>query len=128
MADDAAPLWVACLCAGWCRTCDSYAPVFEQVLEGLRAQHLHAQLHTRWIDVEDEADLVGDFDIQTFPTLVVADSAGVRFAGPVTPQPETLARVLRSALAGTAAPQPPEITAFAQRLRRPELWIRPDQA
>jgi thioredoxin-like negative regulator of GroEL len=109
------PLWVACLCAGWCRTCDGYAPVFEQVLARLRGAH--PRLHARWIDIEDEADLLGDFDIQTFPTLVVADAAGVRFAGPLTPQPETLERVLRAALAGSDVAQAPEVAAFAARLR-----------
>jgi hypothetical protein len=110
----AGPLWVACLCAGWCRTCDGYAPVFERVLAALRAWQ--PALQARWIDIEEEAALLGDFDIQTFPTLVVADARGVRFAGPLTPQPETLERVLRAALAGPALPQPREITDFAQRL------------
>jgi hypothetical protein len=114
-AEPAGPLWVACLCAAWCRTCDGYAPVFEQVLAPLRARQ--PGLATRWIDIEDEADLLGDLDIETFPTLVVADATGVRFAGPLTPQPETLERVLRAALAGPARPQPPEVMAFAQRLR-----------
>ena len=51
------PLHVACLCAAWCRTCDGYAPVFEQVLQGLRNQH--PNLVTHWIDIEDEAELLG---------------------------------------------------------------------
>jgi thioredoxin-like negative regulator of GroEL len=114
-------LQVACLCAAWCRTCDDYAPVFEQVLATLRATYPQLQAH--WIDIEDEAELVGDFDVETFPTLVVVDDRAVRFAGPLTPQPETLQRILRVALAASAegapaAPQPPEMEAFAQRLRQ----------
>jgi thioredoxin-like negative regulator of GroEL len=107
-------LHVACLCAAWCRTCDGYAPLFEQVLATLRATQ--PQLRTHWIDIEDEADLVGDLDVETFPTLVVADARGVRFAGPLTPQPETLQRVLRAALEGAPTAQPPEVQAFALRL------------
>jgi hypothetical protein len=120
MSEGTAPatLHVACLCAAWCRTCDDYAPVFEQVLAGLRPQLPSLRAH--WIDIEDEADLLGELDIETFPTIVVADDAHVRFAGPLTPQPAMLQRVLRAALAephaGTA--QPPEVLAFAQRLRR----------
>jgi hypothetical protein len=112
-------LHVACLCAAWCRTCDVYAPLFEQVLGPLRARR--PQLRSHWIDIEDEADLLGDFEVETFPTLVVADARGVRFAGPLTPQPETLQRVLRSALEGAPTAQPPEVLAFARRLlgRRP---------
>jgi hypothetical protein len=114
------PLHVACLCAAWCRLCDDYAPVFEQVLQSLRDSH--PSLRTHWIDIEDDAELLGDFDVETFPTLVIADAAGVRFAGPLTPQPETLHRLLRTVLAGPAgaATQPPEVLAFAQRLR--ERW------
>ena len=48
-----------------------------------------------WVDIEDEADLVGDLDVETFPTIVVADDTHVRFAGAVTPQRETLRRLLR---------------------------------
>ena len=109
---------MACLCAAWCRTCDGYAPVFEQTLAALRAEH--PGLHAHWIDIEDQADLVGDFDVETFPTLVVTDAQRVRFAGPLTPQPETLMRLLRVTLADAAAgsAQPPEVTAFAERLRR----------
>ena len=110
---------IACLCAAWCRTCDGYRPVFEQVLAPLLATHPALRAH--WIDVEDEAELLGEFDIETFPTVVVIDAQAVRFAGPLTPQPETLQRVLRAALAspentGSSA-LPEAVQAFAQRLR-----------
>ncbi len=85
-------LHVACLCAAWCRTCESYREVFEASC----AELPQAGLRVRWIDIEDEADLVGDLDIETFPTLLIADDTGVRFAGPLPPQPETLRRVLRA--------------------------------
>lgn len=90
---------VACLCAAWCRTCESYSQVFEAAC----AELPQADLHVRWIDIEDEADLIGDLDIETFPTLVIADDEHVRFAGPLTPQPETLRRVLRAHLADASA-------------------------
>jgi hypothetical protein len=110
-------LQVVCLCAAWCRTCEGYAEVFDAAMAHLRAEH--PQLQARWIDIEDEADLLGDVDVETFPTLVVVQKGQVRFAGPLTPQPETLNRVLRAALGGgPAAPQPAEIEAFAQRLLR----------
>ncbi len=113
------PLHVACLCAAWCRLCDDYGPVFEQVTQALRPAH--PGLRTHWIDIEDKAELLGDFDVETFPTIVVVDATGVRFAGPLTPQPDTLQRLLRTVLAapaGAAAMQPPEVMAFAQRLRQ----------
>ena len=119
-ANPAAPgasLHVACLCAAWCRTCEGYAEVFEAAMAQLR--QAQPELQARWIDIEDEAELLGDVDIETFPTLVVVQGGQVRFAGPLTPQPETLNRVLRAALGGgPATPQAAEIEAFARRLIR----------
>jgi thioredoxin 1 len=111
-------LHVACLCAAWCRLCDDYGPVFDSVLQGLRADHPGLQVH--WIDIEDEAALLGEFEVETFPTIVVLDAVNVRFAGPLQPQPETLRRVLRATLAdgGASAPGAPGLQAFAEGLRR----------
>jgi thioredoxin 1 len=110
---------VACLCAAWCHLCKDYAPLFEQVCNEVVAGGVALQLH--WIDIEDEAERVGDFDVETFPTIVIADARGVRFAGPVAPQPETLRRLLRATV---LAPSPDvrwptasaDAAAFAARL------------
>lgn len=112
---------IACLCAAWCRLCDDYAAVFQQVAVELRDSGLALQWH--WIDIEDEAELLGEMDVETFPTLVIADHEHVRFAGALTPQPDTLRRVLRATVTGTdpASRWPavaPQIEAFAERLRR----------
>lgn len=105
---------IACLCAAWCRTCESYRQVFEAACADLPQQGLRI----RWIDIEDEAELVGDLDIETFPTLLIADDEAVRFAGPLTPQPETLRRLLRAHLDDpVAARVPPEVQTLAARLR-----------
>src|SRR5262249_26469548 len=96
----ASPIEVACLCAAWCRTCDEYKPVFDAAIDGLRDAGVALRVH--WIDIEDEADLVGDYDVETFPTLVVADAAHVRFAGPLTPQRETVQRLLRATIVEAA--------------------------
>jgi thioredoxin 1 len=111
---------IACLCAAWCRLCDDYAPVLRQGMAELQAAGVPLRWH--WIDIEDEADLLGELDVETFPTLVVADAGAVRFAGPLTPQPETLRRLLRATVleAGDAAAWPATqapVLAFVQRLR-----------
>ena len=116
----AAPIHLACLCAAWCRLCDDYAAVFEQVAGELAAAGVPLRCH--WIDIEDESELVGDFDVETFPTIVIVDPQAVRFAGPLTPQADTLRRLLRATLQEAAPdahwpPMAPEIEAFAQRLR-----------
>lgn len=89
-----------CLCAAWCRLCDGYAAVFDDTVQRLRGSW--PALEARWVDIEDEADLVGDLDIETFPTLVLLVGGQLRFAGPLTPQAATLDRVVRSALAADA--------------------------
>ena len=77
----AAPvLDVVCLCAAWCGTCREYETLFA-ALQQEAPGHRY-----RWIDIEDEADLVGDIDVETFPTLMVAWQGRVLFAGPVLPR------------------------------------------
>jgi hypothetical protein len=95
--------------------------VFAAAMAGLESPGL--QIHHHWVDIEDESDLMGDMDVETFPTLVVVDPVAVRFAGPLTPQPDTLTRVLRAALeaardGGTGTAQAPEVESFARRLRQ----------
>ncbi|HEX5371943.1 MAG TPA: thioredoxin family protein [Aquabacterium sp.] len=71
---------IACLCAAWCGTCGEYEATFAQLQAALPGHRY------RWIDIEDEADLVGDVDVETFPTLLVARDGQVLFAGPVLPR------------------------------------------
>jgi thiol-disulfide isomerase/thioredoxin len=80
--------WVVCLCAQWCGTCRDYRPLFEAVARA------HPGWRFAWVDIEDDADVAGDFDIETFPTLLVADAEGTRFMGPLLPHAATLARTL----------------------------------
>ena len=95
------------------------------MLQALAAEFSRAgvRAHWHWVDIEDEADLVGDLDVETFPTLVIADDTQVRFAGPVTPQRDTLQRLLRAtvleALPDATWPAvAAEVQAFAKRLQR----------
>lgn len=105
--------WVLCLCAAWCRTCDAYRDVFEA------AQRAYPHMRFVWVDVEDEADLVGDIDVETFPTVLIADESGARFMGPLLPQEGVLMRMLAS-LQGSAAGQgsvDPQAQALFERIR-----------
>ncbi len=115
-----ASLHLACLCAAWCRLCDDYRPLLQQLETEFSSILPGLQWH--WIDIEEEAELVGDLDVETFPTLVILDAEQVRFAGPLTPQAETLRRLLRATLQDVDPARvwpavDPEIEAFAARLR-----------
>jgi len=75
----AGQLLVACLCAEWCGTCRSYRTTFT----ALAARH--PECCFVWVDVEDHADALGDFDVENFPTLLVQRGGDVLFFGPVLP-------------------------------------------
>ena len=85
---DQATWWVACLCAAWCGVCRDWLPMFT---EQARA---HPHLRFAWVDVEDEDAAMGDVDIETFPTLLVARDGEVLFLGPIPPSATQFARML----------------------------------
>lgn len=90
---------VACLCADWCGTCREYLPKFQALAERL-PEHVFV-----WLDVEDHAELIGDDDIEDFPTLLVQDAAGIRFYGTMLPHIGHLEKLLAT-LADTPAGSP----------------------
>jgi len=92
-------LLVACLCADWCSSCREYRSIFDAL-----AAQFEGRAEFAWIDIEDEADALGDPDIENFPTLLIATDQATLFLGPVTPQPQTAERLVKSALAGALAP------------------------
>jgi thioredoxin 1 len=96
------PLRVTCLCAQWCGTCRDYVAVFDQA----RSQFA-AAAEFAWVDIEDDADRLGEIEVENFPTLLIARGDRVLFFGPLTPQPQLLARLVRSALDGELPPQAP---------------------
>jgi len=80
--------FVVCLCAGWCGVCKEYSAGFR----ALASRHPEAAFH--WVDIEDEADVMGDVDVETFPTLLIACGGEVHHFGALPPQPEVLTRLL----------------------------------
>ena len=83
---------VSCLCAEWCDTCVAYRPGF------LELRQKFTQAEFRWIDIEDEADEVGDLEVENFPTIrVTRDHDGetrVLFHGTLLPIHSHLERLL----------------------------------
>ncbi|MEX8194471.1 thioredoxin family protein [Comamonas guangdongensis] len=102
---------VVCLCAAWCGTCKEYQQPFEQ----LAAQF--PQMRFVWLDVEDREDVAGDLDVETFPTVLVAEGQRARFLGPVLPQTAVLARMLQS-LPQDAAAKPADVQEAQDLLQR----------
>jgi thioredoxin 1 len=83
---------VACLCAAWCDVCREFRPAFD----ALAARHPEHRLV--WIDIEDEADIVGDFDVEDFPTLLIQRGDTVVFFGSVLPDAGQAHRLLQAQL------------------------------
>lgn len=79
---------VACLCAEWCDNCRKYRPGFEALAREF------PDMSFRWVDIEDEADLVDDIDVENFPTLLVQRQETVLFYGPLLPHIDHLRRLL----------------------------------
>jgi thioredoxin 1 len=111
----AGPRWtVACLCALWCGTCGSYRATFEE----LAARHPDTVFV--WIDIEDQADVVGDLDIDNFPTLLIQHEDNVAFFGTVLPDGGLAHRMVQAqqALSGD------ELAALAGSTQERRDWQR----
>ncbi len=105
---------VVCLCAEWCGVCRDYLGRFEKVKARFPG------VDFLWIDVEDEADLLHPLDVENFPTLLVGVGGEPRFLGPLTPQIETLDRLIRAQLAAGASTKThdPEHVSLLSRIRQ----------
>ena len=103
---------VICLCAGWCGVCREWEAPFQQ------AAQAHPAVRFAWIDVEDEADAMGDYEVETFPTVLIARGEQVCFLGPIAPSGPQLARLIASLQAQpqAAAALPEGSAGLLQRL------------
>ena len=51
-----------------------------------------------WIDIEDQSDLVGDLDVENFPTILIQRENVVAFYGTMMPEPRQVGRLLEAQL------------------------------
>lgn len=107
---------VACLCARWCRTCDEYRITFDRLAQR------RPQTGFLWLDVEDDAEFIGNIDVDDFPTLLIVADGTPRFFGPLTPQESTLERLLDWAESDGRTPATP----FDEPVRRLAARLRSD--
>jgi thioredoxin 1 len=105
---------VACLCAAWCDVCAGFRAPFDE----LAARHPDRRF--LWIDIEDQADVVGDLDVENFPTLLIQRGDIVAFFGPVQPDQRLAERLLLAQVEKSDA----ELRAEAHRSVEREVWQR----
>ncbi|SFB86962.1 thioredoxin family protein [Massilia yuzhufengensis] len=107
-------LTVACLCAAWCGTCSTYRATFEEL--AMR----HPDKTFVWIDIEDQSDIVGDLDVDNFPTLLVQRGDTVAFFGTVLPDGAVAERLVQA----QAAQAPDEMARWASSSEERRGWQR----
>ena len=110
----AAALVVVAFCADWCGTCREFRPVLERIAAA------HPEWLVAWADIEDDAGLVGDFDVDNFPTLAVFRDGRPLHFGVSLPLENVVTRLLQSIQAGGGTPGdvPAEVGEMGARLRR----------
>jgi len=81
---------VTCLCALWCDSCVAYQEGFFALAKEF------PQAQFRWLDIEDDAEEVGDREVENFPTILVERDGTDLFYGPLPPQHEHLKRLLQT--------------------------------
>lgn len=82
-------LTIACYCAQWCDTCVAYQPELTHLSERY-PQHCFI-----WIDIEDDPDLLDDFDVENFPTLLIQKQDKNYFFGTMLPHISHLERLIQ---------------------------------
>ena len=83
---------VTCLCAEWCDVCREYRPGFEALAQRF------PRAAFAWLDVEDDAEEVGEREVENFPTIEVRRGDRQLFYGALLPKPEILEKLLKTIL------------------------------
>jgi thioredoxin 1 len=93
MSDASQTLDVVCLCAQWCGICRAFRPEFESLrISGFCFY---------WVDIEEHDEALADIDVETFPTVIIADRNNrIYFAGAIEPPVANLRRVLSAVCMG----------------------------
>jgi thioredoxin 1 len=81
---------VTCLCALWCDTCGAYREGFFALARDFPGARF------RWLDIEDDAEEVGELEVENFPTILVERDGARLFFGALPPQHEHLRRLLET--------------------------------
>jgi thioredoxin reductase (NADPH) len=89
---------VVALCAAWCHTCGEFRAAFDRIA----ARWPGARFV--WLDVEDEADIVGDIDVENFPTLAIYQDGRLVHFGVSLPQEGVAGRLVEACLEEARAP------------------------
>ena len=108
----ATPFLVVGFCAAWCNTCGEFRVGFERLADA------RPDATFVWLDIEDDAELTSDIDVENFPTIAVYHGQRLVHFGVSLPQSGVLSRLLDALTAESATvPGEPAVVELAQRLR-----------
>ena len=105
---------VVAFCAAWCDACGEFRAGFERLARS------RPQVAFVWLDIEDDAALAGDVDVENFPTLAIYRGVRPVHFGVSLPHESTVGRLI-DALVAQAAPignAPPPVTELPRKLLR----------
>lgn len=94
-------LWVVCLCAEWCHICRDLRPRLATA-----ETRLTAATQLVWLDVEDHADLLGDLEVETFPSYLIGRNDEVLLFAPGPARADALTDFIAPYAAGRMGAQP----------------------
>ena len=109
---DRPALLVVGLCAAWCHTCDEFRATFARI-----AARRPAELFL-WLDIEDDSEIVGDVDVDDFPTLAIFSGASILHFGASLPQQFVVERLLDALERDRAIAAPEAVATLPQRIAR----------
>ncbi len=85
---------VACLCAQWCGICRGWREAFRDL--ALQSQQLLPASRWLWVDVESQADALGDFEPENFPVLAVQRGEHLLYCAALPQQAGNWRRMVQS--------------------------------
>jgi len=100
---------VVCFCAAWCDTCGIYRTKLAALAEALNDTIFV------WADIEDYPELLGEEDVEDFPTILIEASNQVRFFGTMLPHINQLERLLETL---ATEPNPTSISTLLPDVRQ----------
>lgn len=85
---------VACLCAQWCGICRGWHEAFRELARDSAA--LLPGARWLWVDVESQADALGEFEPENFPVLAVQQGERLLYCAALPQQAGNWRRMVQS--------------------------------